>query len=173
MSRAGSLLLVSLLTLSAIASPQNWPEFRGPSGQGIVEGGEKLPLKWSETENVAWKTMIHGRAWSSPVTDGQRIWVTTATTNGTELSAMCVGFTTGKIIHDLKLFEVEKPQYAHPFNTYASPTPVWDVEGKRVYVTFGSPGTACLDAESGKVMWERGDLECNHFRGAGSSPVLY
>jgi outer membrane protein assembly factor BamB len=66
---------------------------------------------------------------------------------------------------------VAKPQFAHPFNSYASPTPV--AEPGRVYVTFGSPGTAALDARSGKVLWERRDLECNHFRGAGSSPILF
>jgi outer membrane protein assembly factor BamB len=69
------------------------------------------------------------------------------------------------------LFRVEQPQYAHPFNTYASPTPV--VEPGRVYVTFGSPGTAAIDTRTGKVVWERRDFECNHFRGAGSSPILF
>jgi outer membrane protein assembly factor BamB len=71
----------------------------------------------------------------------------------------------------LKLFDVEKPQFAHKFNTYASPTPV--IEAGRVYMTFGSPGTACLDTKTGKVLWERRDFECNHYRGAGSSPILF
>ena len=171
MIRIYALSSLCLLALSASVASSLWPEFRGPTGQGLVSGGEQLPLKWSETENVTWKTPIHGRAWSSPVSDGKRIWLSTATTNGTELSAICVDFKNGRILHDLKLFHVEKPQYAHPFNTYASPTPV--LEGNRVYVTFGSPGTACLDIETGKVIWERRDLECNHFRGAGSSPVIY
>ena len=162
---------VSTFATAALASTPAWPEFRGPTGQGIVPDAARLPLTWSEEKNVTWKTPIHGRAWSSPVTDGKRIWLSTATTNGVELSAICVDYETGKIIHDLKLFHVEKPQYAHPFNTYASPTPVLDE--KRVYITFGSPGTACLEAESGKVIWERRDLECNHFRGAGSSPIVY
>jgi len=78
---------------------------------------------------------------------------------------------TGKLLFDLKLFQVATPQYAHPFNTYASPTPV--IEPGRVYVTFGSPGTAAIDTKTGKVLWERRDFECNHFRGAGSSPVLF
>ena len=154
-----------------IAGPSTWPEFRGPTGMGVVPGESDLPLKWSETENVVWKTAVHGRAWSSPVSDGERIWLSTATTNGTELSAVCLDFKTGNILHDLKLFNVDAPQYKHPFNSYASPTPVLD--GERVYVTFGSPGTACLDAKTGKVLWERRDLECNHFRGAGSSPIVY
>ena len=161
--------LLTSLTLNA--SELAWPEFRGPTGQGIAPKDAKLPLTWGEGKNVKWTTPIHGRAWSSPVSDGKQIWLSTATTNGVELSAVCVDYATGKVLRDSKLFHVEKPQYAHPFNSYASPTPV--MEEKRVYMTFGSPGTACLDAETGKVLWERRDLECNHFRGAGSSPVIY
>ena len=157
--------------LASNAANSTWPEYRGPTGQGIVQDGAQLPMEWSDSKNITWKTPVHGRAWSSPVSDGERIWVSTANTNGTELSALCVDFHSGKIIHDLKLFHVEAPQYAHPFNTYASPTPV--IDGDRVYITFGSPGTACLDIRSGEVLWERRDLECNHFRGAGSSPIIY
>src|SRR5688572_22179496 len=73
-----------------------WPEFRGPSGQGAV-AAKSLPLKWSETENVRWKTPIHGRAWSSPVLDDKQIWLSTANQKGTELSAICVNPDDGKI----------------------------------------------------------------------------
>jgi outer membrane protein assembly factor BamB len=173
--RPGCLLLAAgFLSLQVTFLPatgsEGWPEFRGPSGQGAVDA-TSLPLKWSETENVRWKTAIHGRAWSSPVLDDRQIWLSTANPKGTELSALCVDPASGAIIRDLKLFDVENPQYAHPFNTYASPTPV--LEKDRVYITFGSPGTACLDRETGKVVWERRDLKCNHFRGAGSSPMIY
>jgi outer membrane protein assembly factor BamB len=155
-----------LLAATAFA---DWPQFRGPNGDGMARG--TLPLTWSETQNVRWKTPIPGRAWSSPVVLGDQVWVTTATPDGRELSAMAVHRDTGRVIHDLKLFAVEKPQYAHPFNSYASPTPA--AEPGRVYVTFGSPGTAALDARTGKVIWQRRDLECNHYRGAGSSPVIF
>jgi outer membrane protein assembly factor BamB len=147
-----------------------WPQFRGPDGNG-VSTATGLPVKWSETENVRWKTAIHGRAWSSPVVLGRQIWLTTATPDGKQLSALAVDKETGKILFDLKLFDVATPQFAHSFNSYASPTPV--IEQGRVYVTFGSPGTAAIDTATGKVVWERRDLECNHFRGAGSSPVLF
>src|SRR5207244_7481693 len=102
---------------------------------------------------------------------GEQIWLTTASEDGAKLFALCLNRETGKIIHDKKLFDVEKPQFAHKFNSYASPTPV--IEAGRVYVTFGSPGTACLDTQSGAVLWERRDFECNHYRGAGSSPILF
>ena len=152
------------------AQELNWPEFRGPRGDG-VSTATQLPLRWGKSQNVTWSTPIHGRAWSSPVIWGQQIWITTATTNGHELFALCVDRDSGKLMRDLKLFDVEKPQYAHPFNTYASPTPA--IESGRVYVTFGSPGSACLDTDTGEVLWARRDIECNHFRGAGSSGILY
>jgi outer membrane protein assembly factor BamB len=161
---------LAALVLPLGAQEQNWPEFRGPRGDG-TSLATNLPLHWGENQNITWATPIHGRAWSSPVIWGQQIWVTTATTNGHELFAVCVDRDSGKLLRDLKLFEVEKPQYAHPFNTYASPTPA--LEPGRVYVTFGSPGTACLDTATGAVLWERRDIECNHFRGAGSSLILY
>ena len=163
-------LFLLLLVLSAsTAIRAEWPQFRGPDGTGRSASRE-VPLTWGEDKNVKWKTAIHGRAWSSPVVLGSQIWLTTATPDGRELSALAIDNTTGRILHDLKLFQVEKPQYAHPFNSYASPTPI--IEPGRVYITFGAPGTACLDTQSGKVLWERRDIEVNHFRGAGSSPII-
>jgi len=165
-----TLLFVALTALRLDAAETNWPEFRGPSGDGLSTS-TNLPLRWSEEQNVKWKTPILGKAWSSPVIWGQQVWLTTATTNGQELSAVCVDPGTGRVLQDLKLFDVAKPQYCIPFNSYASPTPV--IEAGRLYVTFGSAGTACLETQTGRVLWTRRDIECNHFRGAGSSPILY
>ena len=159
----------ALLLMAALLAAQ-WPQFRGPDGSGVSDSSG-LPIQWSETQNLRWKTAVHGRAWSSPVVLGSQIWLSTATPDGRELFAVAIDKNSGRIVHDLKLFDVATPQYAHPFNTYASPTPV--AEDGRVYVTFGSPGTAAIDAASGKVLWTRRDLECNHFRGAGSSPILF
>lgn len=155
---------------AAVRAGDSWPQFRGPTGHGVSDS-TGLPTEWSEDQNIAWKTEIHGRAWSSPVVLGNQIWLTTATPDGRQLFAICVDKDTGKIVHDLKLFDVPKPQYAHPYNSYASPTPA--IEGDRVYVSFGSPGIACLDTKTGKVIWERRDFVCNHWRGAGSSPLIF
>lgn len=161
------LLLTSYPVLHA---SENWPQFRGPDGNGHSDS-HGLPLSWSETRNIVWKTAIHDRGWSSPVIYGQQVWLTSATKDGRELFALCIDRETGKIIRDLKLFDVPQPQFVHPFNTGASPTPV--IEEGRVYITFGSAGTACIDTKTFKVVWERRDIECNHFRGAGSSPILF
>lgn len=163
-------LLVLTLSGAVMQGAENWPQFRGPDGTGHsdVRG---LPLQWSETRNVVWKTPIHDRGWSSPVIYGKQIWLTSASKDGRELFVLCVDRDTGKVIKDWKLFDVAQPQFVHPFNTPASPTPV--IEAGRVYITFGSPGTAAIDTKTFKVLWERRDIECNHFRGAGSSPVIF
>ncbi len=164
------LAAVAGLFSCSVRAGDSWPQFRGPTGQGVSDS-TGLPVKWGEDENVVWKTAIHGRAWSSPVILGNQIWMTTATPDGRKLFAVCVDKDGGKVVHDLKLFDREKPQFAHEFNTHASPTPV--VEAGRVYITFGSEGTACLDSQTGKVIWERTDLVCNHYRGPGSSPLIF
>jgi outer membrane protein assembly factor BamB len=147
-----------------------WPQFRGPDGLG-TSNAVGLPLTWGEGRNVRWKAAVHGRAWSSPVVLDNQVWVTTATPDGRELFAVALDEDSGRIVHDLKLFDVAHPQTKHSFNSYASPTPV--IEPGRIYVTFGSPGTAAIDTRTGKVIWERRDLQCNHYRGAGSSPILF
>lgn len=163
-------LVLLAVVLAGTQIRGQWPQFRGPEGNGVA-ASRNLPLTWSESSNVRWKTEIHGRAWSSPIVMDSQIWLTTATPDGKELSVASVDPDDGKIVRDLKLFDVANPQEAHPFNSYASPTPV--AEPGRLYVTFGSPGTAALDTRTGKVLWERRDLQCNHFRGSGSSPIIF
>ena len=163
------IVLGCLFLATSVGAAENWPQFRGPNGDGQATG--KPPTEWSETKNVKWKTAIHGKGWSSPVIWGDQLWVTTATEDGQQMSAVALNRQTGQIEHDIVDFNTENPQFCHPTNSYASPTPV--IEEGRLYVHFGAEGTACLDTKSGKKLWERRDFECNHWRGAGSSPVLY
>jgi outer membrane protein assembly factor BamB len=160
---------VAVTVPQAQTKPADWPQFRGPNGDGVT--ATAVPVSWAEGKNIKWKVPIHGRGWSSPIILGNRIWLTTATPNGKELSVLALDRDSGQVIHDIKLFEVETPQFIHAFNSPASPTPV--AEPGMVCVTFGSPGTACLDPQTAKVIWQRRDLECNHFRGAGSSPIFF
>jgi outer membrane protein assembly factor BamB len=169
-----TLSVALVVIVGGVASGQEgggvWPDYRGPraDGHGAARG---LPVTWSETANVAWKTAIHGRAWSSPVVAGGEVWLTTASKKGHALFAVCVDLATGKIELDERLFEIETPQFAHAFNSYASPSPV--IDGAHVYLSFGSPGTACVERATRKVVWSRTDLVCDHFRGAGSSPIVF
>lgn len=171
-----TLLLFSLLTSlalirSAPAGGDDWPEYRGPTGDG-KSPAVNLPLTWSETENVVWKTPIHDRGLSSPIVLGDGVWLTTATEDGKEMFVLCIDRATGKIRLDKRLLHNERPRpLGNPVNTYATPSPVG--EPGRVYVHFGSYGTACLDTETFEVLWQRRDLPCDHWRGPGSSPTLF
>ncbi len=164
------MIRVSAVLLAGSVLAGDWPQFRGPRGDGIAAGANP-PVEWGEGRGVKWFREVHGRGWSSPVVSGGKVWLTTATEKGTELFVVALDAATGRVLLDQKLFDVPNPQFIHAFNSGASPTPV--AEGDRVWVTFGSPGTACLDAATGKVLWERRDLECNHYRGSGSSPILH
>ncbi|MEX0701975.1 MAG: PQQ-binding-like beta-propeller repeat protein [Planctomycetales bacterium] len=148
----------------------DWPQFRGPDGQGHA-AAKALPLEWSETENVAWKTAVPGQGWSSPVIAGGRIWLTTALDDGKSLRAVCVDAGDGKILHDVEVFTPEKPTPLHAKNSYASPTPVLD--RGRVFVHFGAMGTAALDAATAEVLWKNEELVIDHETGPGVSPVLF
>ena len=158
-----------VLFLNAASAAENWAEFRGPRGEG--RASSSLPVEWSESKGVKWKTPIHGKGWSSPVIWERQIWLTTAPPDGKQLFAVCVDADTGSIVHDIKVFDNPFPQYCIERNSYASSTPV--IEEGRLYVHYGAHGTACLDTASGKVIWSRRDLPCFHHRGPASSPILF
>jgi hypothetical protein len=174
-SRPYTILLLLLAT--GVPAWGNWPEFRGPQGDGLASTpGNRttlgLPLHWNETENVTWKTAIPHRGWSTPVVMEKQIWLTTATLEGHDFFVICVDADTGEIRLNQWLFHADDPEpLGNPLNCYASPSPV--IEPSRVYVHFGSYGTACLDTGTGRVIWRRTDLSCRHYRGPGSSPILF
>ena len=150
----------------------DWPQFRGPTGDGHVAGPCGLPLQWSETNNVKWKTEIPYRGWSTPVVMGGQVWLTTATLDGHDFFAICVDADTGKIRFNKKLFHCEEPEpLGNAVNCYGTPSPA--IEPGRVYIHFGSYGTACLDTATGEVLWHRQDLPCRHYRGPASSLILF
>lgn len=165
------------LFLAGAAAVMEWPEFRGPFGNGIAQApGDTapsgLPLTWSETENVKWKTSIPHKGWSTPVVLGGQIWLTTATLEGNDFFVLCVDAESGEILVNEKLFHADTPEpLGNNVNTYASPSPA--IEPGRVYVHFGTYGTACLDTATKQVVWKREDLRCRHYRGPGSSPILF
>ncbi|MFO1066619.1 MAG: PQQ-binding-like beta-propeller repeat protein [Pirellulales bacterium] len=179
------MLLCSVIVccVSAVHGADEWNQYRGPHADGTSES-TKLPTTFAEgSPEIVWKTPVPGRAWSSPVVWGKQIWITNApelVSKALEvakldapmtLTALCLDLDTGKVIHDLKMFDVSTVQVTHATNSYASPTPY--IEEGRVYLHFGAYGTACVDTKTGKKIWERTDLECDHFRGPGSSPVVY
>jgi outer membrane protein assembly factor BamB len=175
--RAVSGLVLFLLSRIAVVSfaGADWPEFRGPSGDGhapVRATPIGLPLTWSESEKVTWKTPIPFRGWSTPVVMNGKIWLTTATADGHDFYGLCVDAQSGKILLNEKLFHCDSPEpLGNSVNSYGTPSPA--IEPGRVYIHFGSYGTACLDPETHQVLWQRTDLKCRHYRGPASSPILF
>ena len=143
--------LCALFLAVASAGAADWPQFRGPGGMGHSTA-TGVPLDWSETENVTWKTAIPGHGWSSPAVAGNQIWLTTATDDGHSLRAICVDRAEGKLLHNVEVFRLDDPGSIHANNSHASPTP-W-IDGDRVYIHFGAHGTACLSTD-GEILWRR------------------
>ena len=162
------LLLPSLALIQA--KPTYWNQFRGPNGDGDAQNSQ-LPVQFSETKNLTWKTSITGKSWSSPVVKDGKVWITNAEEDGYKMWAIQLDWKTGKQIKKILVFENKDPQFCHPMNSYATPTPV--IDGNMVFVHFGSHGTAALDAKSGIKIWERRDFKCDHYRGAAASPITH
>jgi outer membrane protein assembly factor BamB len=162
---AARLILAAMLGLTA---PAEWPQFRGPSGQGR-SSASGLPLRWSESQNITWKAAIPGEGWSSPVISDGQIWLTAATEGGASLRAIALDQQTGRILHNVEVFRLSGPPRIHEKNSYASPTPI--LEPGRVYVHFGTLGTAALN-RSGEVIWRNQQLRYAHGHGGGGSPEL-
>ena len=188
------LLTAALAIVSTSLSAAEWPEWRGPGGQGHAQA-TGLPASWSETNNVTWKTELPGRAWSSPVIEGKNIWLTTAietlakkedadrrlkantgnqpltVLEKVEFRALCVDRDTGKLTQNILLIIAREPQWVHALNSYASATPV--IEDGKLYCHFGAMGNACLDTRTSKVLWTDTSLVVQHENGPGSTPVIW
>ncbi len=176
------LILGLLVVARGELHAEDWPQFRGPDGQGHSPA-TGLPVHWSPTENVAWKTPIPGVAWSSPAIYEGRIYLTTAVpVNAVEadaeaknvdqsLRALCVDERTGELLWNVEVFlePGETAPRIHSKNSHASPTPI--VADGRVYIHFGHQGTACLDLD-GKVVWKNSDIHYRPVHGNGGSPTL-
>ncbi|MBI4584710.1 MAG: PQQ-binding-like beta-propeller repeat protein [Planctomycetes bacterium] len=165
------LLLSGLLFFSAASSSaaaENWPGFRGPTRQGL-SGETGLPLKWSASENVAWKTGIAGESWSSPIVWGDRVFVTTATEGGASCHVLAIDRRSGKVLWNKEVFKQET-LLKEQRNTYATPTPVTD--GRLVYAVFGDGSFAALDF-AGETAWTNRDFKFYSRHGLGTSPILW
>ena len=202
MRRLGhSIVTVALLSTAlmgkhaAAEALPSWSQWRGPAGQGHAPAAKDLPRVWSESENIAWKTPVEGKGWSSPVLDRGRLWLTTAVetplseaekaerlanvenssslqvSGPVSLRAVCLDAATGKRLHDIELFRQSQPDPIHSLNSYASPSPILD--GGRLYCHFGTNGTAAVDAATGAILWTHTLQTIKHENGAGGTPVLF
>jgi outer membrane protein assembly factor BamB len=175
--------LILLLALAAglafgqpAVTPLFWPDKQGPTRNGVVpeRDAAKLPLGWDEAsgKGIAWKTPLEDEGHCTPVIGGDLIWFTSATTDGRKMFVYCVDRHSGKILQHKLLFENDAPEeLGNPINNYAAPSCV--LEPDALYVHFGTYGTARLDPRTAEVVWQRRDIKVRHFRGPGSSPVIF
>jgi outer membrane protein assembly factor BamB len=195
MRRNTMLSVLAAMVISSYAhvtmADDNWPQFRGPGARGVAVGAN-LPEKWSDTENVAWKTDIPGLGWSSPIVWGNRIFLATSVSEGEatepkkgyymgsrgegdeerEWKILCLDLSSGEVLWDRTVHKGKPFSPIHQKNSYASETPVTD--GKCVYAYFSNVGVFCLDLE-GNPVWSN-PLEPHPTRanwGGAASPILY
>lgn len=166
----GSLLsLCMLISVAGIvdAQAEDWTRFRGPNGQG-VSNETNLPVQWSSTENVAWKTPIPGEAWSSPIVHGDYLFLTTATEQGKSCRVLCIDRSSGEVVwnHEVHRQELRAKRAQ---NSYATPTPTTD--GDKVYAVFSDGMIVAVDFQ-GKVVWKNSDVDFHSLHGLGASPLL-
>jgi outer membrane protein assembly factor BamB len=186
------------LILCALTVVDNWPQWRGPRGQGVSDE-KNLPLEWSPTKNIKWKTPISGRGHSSPIVWDNRLFLTTAVegsvvpgaaavkhvingqtvkfpdTAGADrshaLKLISVDVETGKIVWERTVYEGRVYDDRQKTNSYASSTPATD--GRYVYAYFGSEGLYCYDFEGNQV-WKAtlGGIAKMGY-GEGTSPIIF
>lgn len=159
---------VVLAVLASSLQGEDWPRFRGPTGQG-VSSETGLPLTWSNTKNVAWKTAIPGEGWSSPVIHGDRVFVTSTTEEGSKCHVICVDRRSGKILWNTKVYEQQTSKKRNE-NSHATPTPATD--SRNVYAVFSSGVMVAVDFK-GRVEWTNHDVEFYGHHGLAASPILY
>ncbi len=181
---SGVLLVTSALTAAAPALGQDttgvgmvrpdgdgeryWSRWRGPSGQGIVEG-TGYPDTWSDTTNVRWKTAVPGTGHSSPIVWGDRIFLTTSRNGGRRVSILSFRRSDGELLWETDAPE-GRPEYTHNKNNPASATVSTD--GERVYASFGSRGMVAVDFD-GSLVWHRDLGYIDNYHGPAGSPLLY
>ena len=161
-------VLAGIVTLTLGA--QEWRQFRGPTGQGLADASG-VPIEWDTAKNVAWKIAVTGRGWSSPVVAHGRVWLTTAVTQGRDMSLRLLSFDaeSGRAVQDVEVFRKRSAGLLNAKNSHASPTAI--VDDDRVYVHFGTEGTAALTLD-GAIVW-KAQYGCTTQHGNGGSPVLH
>ena len=157
------------LTLTGPLLAEDWPQFRGPTGQGVsTETG--LPTEWSADRGIAWSTPIPGQGWSSPIVHGDRVYVTTATDESRSLRLLSLDRASGKVLWNTEVVEQALDSRLQGGNSYATPTPVTD--GEHVFVV-AFDGSLAAVANNGTAAWTNRDFHYYSQHGIAASPRLY
>jgi len=163
-----SLLLALYSSTPAWAG--DWPGWRGPTADGHAASGQIVPLQWSETNRVRWKTPLRGRGHSSPTLVGNRIYLTTATAD--EQALLCLDRATGQVLWDTVVHRGKVDAGNHRLSNPAAGSVAWD--GERLFVNFPNGKgihTSALTPD-GKLLWQTRVADFAMHQGFGSSPVV-
>jgi outer membrane protein assembly factor BamB len=157
-------------SLPAPGSERHWPRFRGPSGQGLTGLG-RLPVEWSnDSSNIAWRSKLAGFGNSSPIVWGDRVFLTSASADGSERFVHCLNVHDGRTVWSKAAPATQPEPSVRDKNGFASATPVTD--GERLIAFLGSCGLLCYDLD-GKLLWHYDAMKFDTTHGTGSSPLLY
>lgn len=166
--------LLALLLLATSSLPANdWPTWRGPTADGHAAAGQKLPVRWSENENIVWKAQVRGRGHGSPTVVGERVYLASADAPKEEQLVLCFDRATGKQVWESVVHSGNFVPGGHRNSSSASGDVVSD--GERLYISFLNDNaifTTALDF-TGKVLWQRRVCDFKLHQGYGASPVVY
>ncbi len=170
--------LALILSFQTVAMAENWPHWRGESGNGISTTATP-PASWSETDHIQWKVAVPGRGSSSPIIWKDRVYVTSAeqidsTASGLptfRFMILCYNRDNGELVWQKIAIEAQPHEETHQTNGFASASPCTD--GTHLYVSFGSRGLYCYTLD-GELVWKKmlGQMQTRNMFGEGSSPTL-
>jgi outer membrane protein assembly factor BamB len=163
-----NICIIFVILFSFMLFAEDWPRFRGPTGQGISEE-KNLPVKWSATEGIQWKTEIPGEGYSSPIVYDQKIYLTSAQDSGASCRVICVDLNSGELLWNNEV-HIQERGHKEKRNSYATSTPVTD--GKHVYVTFHDGTIIALTLE-GRISWLNKNYPFYSHHGRSASPILF
>jgi outer membrane protein assembly factor BamB len=146
-----------------------WPRWRGPSGQGMVNGTNYVDT-WSNTENIKWRTPVPGEGHSSPIIWKDHLFLTASRDGGAKVSMLAYDRRDGKLLWETPVPVTGEVEHVYNKNSHASATATTD--GERIYASFGTHGVAAFDF-AGKIIWHRKLGSLNNYHGSAGSPVLY
>lgn len=166
--------LPAILFLTSLAAPaSDWPAWRGPTGDGHAASAGRVPLKWSETENVLWRAPVRGRGHSSPTVVGNRVYLATADAVSQESLVVALDRATGKTLWETVVHQGPLESGNHRISSAASSTVAWD--GERLFINFlhgKAVHTTALDP-AGKILWQTRVDDYVAHQGFGSSPLVH
>lgn len=163
-----------LFFAQASVSAASWTDWRGPTSDGHASPGSGPPVDWDAASgrHILWRAGLPNSGHSSPIVIDGQVWITSATMDGSEQFVHVIDLNSGESIFEELLFRNDDPDpLGNDLNNYAAPSCA--AEPGRVYVHFGSYGTACYETGTFASVWQRRDLPCMHWRGPGSSPVIF